>query len=33
MTTPSRQELRDWSTALTLLYLNPADPAETRYVR
>ncbi|MGH3825095.1 MAG: hypothetical protein ACRDRA_20005 [Pseudonocardiaceae bacterium] len=32
MTTPSRQELVDWSTALTLGHLDPADPAETRYV-
>ncbi len=32
MTTPSRQQLRDWSAALTLGHLDPADPAETRYV-
>jgi hypothetical protein len=32
MTTPSRQQLRDWYTALTLDPLNPADPNETRYV-
>ncbi|MGH4010574.1 MAG: hypothetical protein ACRDTH_20850 [Pseudonocardiaceae bacterium] len=32
MTTPSRQQLRDWSAELTLDPLDPADPAETRYV-
>lgn len=32
MTTPSRQELREWSRALTLDPLDPADPKETRYV-
>jgi hypothetical protein len=32
MTTPSRQQLRDWSAALTLEPLDPADPKETRYV-
>lgn len=32
MTTPSRHELREWSTALTLGPLDPADPKETRYV-
>ena len=32
MTTPSRQQLRDWSAALTLGPLDPADPKETRYV-
>jgi hypothetical protein len=32
MTTPSRQQLREWSTALTLSHLDPADPNETRYV-
>lgn len=32
MTTPSRQELRKWSAALTLNPLDPADPNETRYV-
>jgi hypothetical protein len=32
MTTPSRQELREWSAALTLGPLDPADPKETRYV-
>ena len=32
MTTPSRQQLRDWSAKLTLGPLDPADPAETRYV-
>jgi hypothetical protein len=29
MTTPSRQQRREWSAALTL---GPLDPAETRYV-
>ena len=32
MTTPSRQQLREWSAALTLGPLDPADPEETRYV-
>ncbi|MGB6164667.1 MAG: hypothetical protein WCF33_20645 [Pseudonocardiaceae bacterium] len=32
MTTPSRQQLREWSAALTLGPLDPADPNETRYV-
>jgi hypothetical protein len=32
MTTPSRQQLREWSAALTLGPLDPADPKETRYV-
>ncbi|MBV9013972.1 MAG: hypothetical protein JO272_18350 [Pseudonocardiales bacterium] len=32
MTTPSRQRLREWSAALTLGPLDPADPKETRYV-
>jgi DNA polymerase III delta prime subunit len=32
MTTPSRQQLREWSAELTLGPLNPADPDETRYV-
>lgn len=32
MTTPSRERLREWSAALTLGPLNPADPTETRYV-
>lgn len=32
MTTPSRQELREWSAALTLGHRDPADPKETRYV-
>ncbi|HET9257248.1 MAG TPA: hypothetical protein VFO16_18900 [Pseudonocardiaceae bacterium] len=32
MTAPSRQLLREWSAALTLGPLDPADPNETRYV-
>ncbi|MGH3897936.1 MAG: hypothetical protein ACRDTA_06700 [Pseudonocardiaceae bacterium] len=32
MTTPSRQQLRDWSAELTLEPLDPADQDETRYV-
>ncbi|MGH3886776.1 MAG: hypothetical protein ACRDSZ_09435, partial [Pseudonocardiaceae bacterium] len=32
MTTPSRQQLREWSAALTLGPLDPSDPNETRYV-
>jgi hypothetical protein len=32
MTMPSRQQLREWSAALTLGPLNPVDPNETRYV-
>jgi hypothetical protein len=32
MTTPSRQQLREWSAALTLGPLDPTDPKETRYV-
>jgi hypothetical protein len=32
MTMPSRQQLREWSAALTLGPLDPADPKETRYV-
>ncbi|MGH8922136.1 MAG: hypothetical protein ACRD0H_27995, partial [Actinomycetes bacterium] len=32
MTTLSRQQLRDWSAALTLGPLDPADPEEKRYV-
>lgn len=32
MTTPSRQQLRDWSAALTLGPLDPTDPKEKRYV-
>ncbi|MGH3830849.1 MAG: hypothetical protein ACRDRS_10450 [Pseudonocardiaceae bacterium] len=32
MTTPSRERLREWSRALTLGPLDPADPEETRYV-
>ncbi|MGH3984918.1 MAG: hypothetical protein ACRDST_20075, partial [Pseudonocardiaceae bacterium] len=32
MTTPSREDLREWSAALTLGPLDPADPKETRYV-
>jgi hypothetical protein len=32
MTMPSRQQLREWSAALTLGPLDPADPNETRYV-
>jgi hypothetical protein len=32
MATPSREELREWSAALTLDPLDPFDPAEKRYV-
>lgn len=32
MDAPSRQELREWSAALTLEPLDPFDPAEKRYV-
>jgi hypothetical protein len=32
MTTPSRDELRAWTAALTPEPLDPSDPAETRYV-
>ncbi len=32
MTTPARQTLRDWSRRLTVDAIDPADPAETRYV-
>jgi hypothetical protein len=32
MTTPSRQQLREWSAAFTLGPLAPAGPKETRYV-
>jgi hypothetical protein len=32
MTMPSRQQLREWSAALTLGPLDPVDPKETRYV-
>jgi hypothetical protein len=32
MATPPRQQVREWSAALTLGPLDPADPKETRYV-
>lgn len=32
MSRPARDELRSWTAALTLDELDPADPAETRYV-